>query len=76
MLKNLIKIENPIILDIGANVGQTIIKYQKLFPKAEIHSFEPIPEVFENLKKGLKILKIYISIILPLVQKIQIKYFI
>ena len=54
LLKNLIKIENPIILDIGANVGQTIIKYQKLFPKAKILSFEPSPEIFENLKKRFK----------------------
>ena len=54
LLKNLIKIETPIILDIGANLGQTIIKYLKLFPKAKIHSFEPSPEIFENLSKKFK----------------------
>lgn len=49
LLKKLILIKDPIIFDVGANRGQTIIKYQKLFPKAKIYSFEPSPEIFEIL---------------------------
>ena len=40
-LKFLIKKKRPIILDIGSNYGQSIIKYQKYFPNCIIHAFEP-----------------------------------
>lgn len=33
--------ENPIIIDAGANVGITTLYYHWLYPKSEIHSFEP-----------------------------------
>lgn len=39
------------IIDIGANAGQFAEKARALFPNAKIHSFEPIPELFEMLKK-------------------------
>jgi len=37
------------ILDIGANKGQFAARMRLLFPKAKIYSFEPIPEVFNEL---------------------------
>lgn len=42
---------NLVILDIGANTGQSIIFYQKLFGEIEIHSFEPNPSAFYKLRK-------------------------
>ena len=39
------------ILDIGANVGQAAINFCTLFPKATVHSFEPIPDCFTQLTK-------------------------
>lgn len=39
------------ILDIGANVGQSIIFYQKVFSEVEIHSFEPNSTAFKKLRK-------------------------
>ncbi|MBC7569374.1 MAG: FkbM family methyltransferase [Spirosoma sp.] len=39
------------ILDIGANVGQAAINFCTLFPKAHIHSFEPVPDCFAKLSK-------------------------
>lgn len=42
---------NLVILDIGANTGQSIIFYQKLFGEVEIHSFEPNPSAFDKLRK-------------------------
>ena len=54
VIKNLITIEDPIIFDVGANKGQTIIKYQKLFPKAKIYSFEPSPKIFHILNNKFK----------------------
>ena len=40
------------ILDIGANEGQFATKIRKLFPDAFIHSFEPLPHVYEKLKEN------------------------
>jgi len=39
------------ILDIGANNGQFARKVSKIFPKANIYSFEPIPRAFKHLQK-------------------------
>lgn len=40
------------IIDIGANEGQFAKKMRNLFPDAKIFSFEPIPQVYEDLKKN------------------------
>ena len=40
-----------IAFDIGANKGQTIDRFNKLFDKKKIYSFEPIKFEFLNLKK-------------------------
>jgi FkbM family methyltransferase len=39
------------VLDIGANVGQAAINFCSIFSDAIVHSFEPIPDCFEQLKK-------------------------
>ena len=41
-----------IILDVGANVGQTAQRYRALFPKAIIHSFEPFESTFQALSEN------------------------
>ena len=46
--------KNPTIFDIGANKGQSIIRFQKIFKNPIIHSFEPIPNEFEILKKNFE----------------------
>jgi FkbM family methyltransferase len=38
-----------VILDVGANVGQSADSYARRYPKAAIHSFEPSPESYEML---------------------------
>jgi FkbM family methyltransferase len=43
--------EVKIIFDVGANVGQTIIEYQKLFSNAIIYAFEPFAETFAVLSE-------------------------
>jgi FkbM family methyltransferase len=40
----------PLILDIGANVGQSITGFKKTFPRARIHSFEPQEKVMAELR--------------------------
>jgi FkbM family methyltransferase len=42
------------VLDIGANTGQYAVKLRKLFPDAVIHSFEPIPDSFQQLERVFK----------------------
>ncbi len=37
------------IIDIGSNTGQFAKKMRKFFPDAKIYSFEPIPEVYNEL---------------------------
>ena len=39
------------IIDVGANTGQFAEMIEKVFPKANIYSFEPVFEAFEKLNK-------------------------
>lgn len=48
------KKQNPTIFDVGANKGQSIIRFKKLFPGSKIHAFEPIEKEFLNLKSKFK----------------------
>lgn len=48
-LKHLINKENAIIFDIGANKGQSIKRFKKIFINPSIYSFEPIKECFDEL---------------------------
>ena len=47
-------VENPIIFDVGANKGQSIESFIKLFNKPIIHSFEPVKTDFDELCKKYK----------------------
>lgn len=38
------------ILDVGANVGQFALAAARHYPEATIYSFEPLPDIFEELK--------------------------
>ena len=31
---------NPVIFDVGANQGQSILRYKRIYPKSFIHCFE------------------------------------
>lgn len=41
---------NPIILEAGAHIGRDTVKMAKLWPHAQIYAFEPVPELYEQLK--------------------------
>lgn len=47
--KGEIKNQDPVIIDVGANSGQTISFFLKNFPKAKIFAFEPNQRLFEYL---------------------------
>src|SRR5262249_28991613 len=42
-----------ICFDVGANVGQTAVRFLKEFPEAWVFSFEPHPETFNALKMNM-----------------------
>ena len=50
ILKKVLKNKNNIIFDIGANKGQSLYRYKKLFDKSNFYSFEPSVEAFKILK--------------------------
>jgi FkbM family methyltransferase len=65
VLRKLIK-KKPIIFDIGANKGQTILEINKHFPNSIIHSFEPIldcKEKIEFVKKKAKKVKVFLNFV-------------
>jgi len=45
-------VSQPVILDIGANEGQSIRDYQQTFPESLIHAFEPSPRTFAKLSQA------------------------
>jgi FkbM family methyltransferase len=42
-----------VILDIGSNIGSSILFFHELFPNATIYGFEPHPETFRVLEKNV-----------------------
>ena len=42
---------NPLVCDVSANLGQSIDRFRRRFPRAVIHSFEPSPKTFAKLGK-------------------------
>jgi FkbM family methyltransferase len=49
----LVTADAPVIFDVGANVGATALRYRELYPRAEIHCFEPYPPSFARLSAAL-----------------------
>jgi hypothetical protein len=41
-----VTLPNPILFDVGANLGQTIDNFRRHFKRSTIHSFEPSPSTF------------------------------
>jgi FkbM family methyltransferase len=48
-LNVVVRKENPLCFDIGANRGQTIALLQRCFPRPRIHAFEPSSATFATL---------------------------
>jgi FkbM family methyltransferase len=52
VIKYFVTKNNPIIFDVGANVGTSIDRFKKIFPSPEFYCFEPSKNEFEILKKN------------------------
>jgi FkbM family methyltransferase len=46
--------DNPIIIDIGANVGIVSFYFAKKYPNSKIFAYEPHPINYQNLIEGIK----------------------
>ncbi|MDC3070003.1 FkbM family methyltransferase [bacterium] len=44
--------QNPLILDVGANKGQTIRRFLDLFDNPTIHAFEPVEEAIQKIREN------------------------
>ena len=54
LLKNFIDVnEDFTLLDVGANEGQSVVKFKKYFPNAAIYSFEPVTKTYDILKAAV-----------------------
>ena len=51
--------ELSVIFDVGANVGQSAIKFRKDYPKSDIHSFEAVNSTFDTLKSKVKEINVH-----------------
>ena len=54
LVRHCSKIENLVLLDIGANVGQFTVDIKNLGFQHSIISYEPIPELFRKLERNSK----------------------
>ena len=54
LLKEMNKISNPIIFDVGANVGSYSFEISKKFQTGLIYSFEPLPVAYDKAKNRNK----------------------
>ncbi|MBJ6724075.1 FkbM family methyltransferase [Geomesophilobacter sediminis] len=45
--------ESPRILDLGANIGLSVLFFKKMYPNAEITAFEADPKIFHYLEKNV-----------------------
>ena len=50
-LKKQIKTNRPLILDIGAHIGESVLFFRSIFPNADIFSVEPDPDSYIRLLK-------------------------
>ena len=44
--------ENPIIVEGGSFIGHDTLRMSVFWPQGKIHAFEPVPTLFEHLKKN------------------------
>ncbi len=51
MLRLLGSKEQPVVFDVGSNIGQTVLELRTHFTDPAIHSFEPSPSTFDRLKQ-------------------------
>lgn len=49
------KTKSPVIIDIGANIGDSLLYFKYLYPESRVYAYEPHPQAFELLKKNIEL---------------------
>jgi len=49
-LEKLVNNKHPLIIDVGANIGQSVDEFKKIWPDSKIHCFEPQDECLKQLE--------------------------
>jgi FkbM family methyltransferase len=49
-----VKIKNPFIIDLGSNIGLSVLYFKTLFPSSSVLAFEPDTKTFDCLKENVK----------------------
>ena len=49
-LEKLVNNKHPLIIDVGANIGQSVDEFKKFWPNSKIHCFEPQAKCLEKLE--------------------------
>ncbi len=44
----------PVVFDVGANVGQSVVKFKRYCPNAQIHTFEPAEQTYHTLVENTR----------------------
>lgn len=52
LFKSIKKVPNPLVIDVGAHIGDSAILAKSINPNAIIYSFEPNPRTYIKLKKN------------------------
>src|SRR5687768_11964837 len=52
--KNVPTFSPSMVLDVGANVGQSASEFADAFPQATVHSFEPVASTYARLVEAVK----------------------
>ena len=52
-MKNINISKNPVIFDVGANIGIFSLSYASIFKSAKVYSFEPVDYIFEILRTNI-----------------------
>jgi FkbM family methyltransferase len=47
-------VDRPLVFDCGANIGMATLYFKWLYPRAEVHAFEPDPDTFQALKANVE----------------------
>ena len=54
VLKFLVKDNSPVIFDVGANIGATLVEFKQWWPNAKVHCFEPQEECWRSLENKIE----------------------
>ena len=46
--------ESPLVVDVGSNIGLSVLYFKRLYPRARIHAFEPDPLTFRVLEANVR----------------------